>query len=510
MPLESPLPSGAPRSGDDDARLRTITDALPVGIAYVDQDKNYRFANQRFAAAYGLSIEEIVGKHADEFIRRDAMELGDPFFTAAHSGEAVDFTHPARHADGRLLTVRTFLRPDIGADGTVHGFYVWSINITKQKSAEAALLQAQKMDAVGQLASGIAHDFNNLLAIILGNLLPLRDGGTDAALLEDYIEPAIRASEQGAKLTAQLLAIARRQPLRPERVDVEDCVDDLLNLMRRTLPPSIGLSLDRRGSPAPLHIDRAQFETALMNLCLNARDAMPEGGDIRVEIDYPLPEDAGEGEPAGQQVRIVVSDTGSGMDPATAAQIFEPFFTTKGTGKGTGLGLSMVWGFVRQSRGTIDVASAPGAGTRFTIRLPAAPEAPEATRRTDTPAAGRGLILVVDDNHDLRRTVCRQLTRLGYSVLDAECGEEALDLIEGVSELRALISDVVMPGMSGFMLARAAQRLRPDLRIVLMTGYDGADQADREGLALPVLAKPFDPRALVRAIEAGGEADGLD
>lgn len=505
MPLESPLTSRAPRSGDDDARLRTITDALPVGIAYVDQDKYYRFANQRFAAAYGLSVEAIVGKHADEFIWRDAMELGDPFFTAAHSGEAVDFTHPARHADGRLLTVRTFLRPDIGADGTVHGFYVWSINITKQKSAEAALLQAQKMDAVGQLASGIAHDFNNLLAIILGNLLPLRDGDLDAALLEDYIEPAIRASEQGAKLTAQLLAIARRQPLRPERVDVEECVDNLLKLMRRTLPPSIGLSLDRRGSPAPLHIDRAQFETVLMNLCLNARDAMPEGGDIRVEIDYPSAPEAAE---EGRQVRIVVADTGSGMDPATAAQIFEPFFTTKGTGKGTGLGLSMVWGFVRQSRGTIDVESAPGAGTRFTIRLPAAPEAPADTRPAGTPAAGRGLVLVVDDNHDLRQTLCRQLTRLGYSVLDAENGEEALELVEGVTELRALISDVVMPGMSGFMLARSAQRLRPDLRIVLMTGYDGAAQADREGLALPVLAKPFDPRALVRAIEAGGEDNG--
>lgn len=241
-----------------------------------------------------------------------------------------------------------------------------------------------------------------------------------------------------------------------------------------------------------------------MNLCLNARDAMPEGGDIRVEIDYPPPASAEE----DRQARIVVADTGLGMDPATAAQIFEPFFTTKGTGKGTGLGLSMVWGFVRQSRGTIDVESAPGAGTRFTICLPAAPEAPEETRRTDTPAAGRGLVLVVDDNHDLRQTLCRQLTRLGYSVLDAESGEEALDLVEGVGELRALISDVVMPGMSGFMLARTAQRLRPDLRIVLMTGYDGADQADREGLALPVLAKPFDPRALVRAIETGGETNG--
>jgi len=497
MPLESPAtPNVDPPK--DDARLRAITDALPVGIAYVDQDKVYRFANHRFAAAYGLSPEAIIGKHADEFIWRDAMVLGDRFFEEAHSGQAVDFIHPARHADGRNLTVRTFLRPNIAEDGTVLGFYVCSINVTEQKAAEATLLQAQKMDAVGQLASGIAHDFNNLLAIILGNLLPLRDGGVGAQILDECIEPAIRAAEQGAKLTGQLLAIARRQPLRPERLDVEACVADFLKLVRRTLPATVGISLDCRGTPAPLYVDRVQFETSLLNLCLNARDAMPEGGDIRIELDYP-PET-----PEGRFVRIVVADAGAGMDAETAAQVFQPFFTTKGAGKGTGLGLSMVWGFVRQSHGTISVESSPGAGTRFTILLPAAaaeaaPSAAPAPVATD---ACRGLVLVVDDNHELRRTLCRQLVRLGYAVIDAESGEEALALVGSVSELRALVTDVVMPGMSGFALARDAARLRPDLRIVLMTGFDGAAQADREGLALPVLGKPFEPQELIRAIEA--------
>ena len=177
-----------------DERLRVITDALPVGIAYVDQDKIYRFTNDRFAAAYGLTREEIVGKHADEFIWRDAMTLGDPFFEAAHRGHPVDFTHPVRHADGRLLSVRTFLRPDIVADGSVAGFYVCSINVTQQKEAEIAVLQAQKMDAVGQLASGIAHDFNNLLAIMLGNLVPLREVLADEAVVKEYVDPAVRAA----------------------------------------------------------------------------------------------------------------------------------------------------------------------------------------------------------------------------------------------------------------------------------------------------------------------------
>lgn len=498
----------------DDARLRVITDALPVGIAYVDQDKIYRFANQRFAAAYGLSAEEIDGKHADEFIWRDAMVLGDPFFEAAHSGQAVDFIHPARHADGRRLTVRTFLRPDIDAAGAVHGFYVCSINMTQQKEAEAALLQAQKMDAVGQLASGIAHDFNNLLAIILGNLLPLRDGEAgadlrDAGLIEEYVAPAIRAAEQGARLTAQLLAIARRQPLKPERIDVEAAVADFMKLMRRTLPADIGLALDCRGEPAALHVDRAQFETALLNLCLNARDAMPDGGDIRITVDYPpapalVPAPAGK----GRFVRIAVADTGAGMDAATLAQVFQPFFTTKGIGKGTGLGLAMVWGFVRQSNGEIAVESAPGQGARFTILLPAAPEKAAPERPAAAAPAPRGLVLVVDDNHELRHTVRRQLARLGYAVVEAEGGEEALALVESLPELGALVTDVVMPGMSGFRLAREAARLRPGLKIVLMTGFDGANQADREGLSLPVLTKPFEPERLLQAIE--GAPQGLE
>lgn len=500
-------------------RLGVITDALPVGIAYVDQHKIYRFANSRFAAAYGLAPDQILGKHADEFIWRDAMTMGDPFFEAAHHGQAVDFTHPARHADGRLLIVRTFLRPDIGADGEVHGFYVCSINMTQQKEAEAALLQAQKMDAVGQLASGIAHDFNNLLAIILGNLLPLRDGeaGADprnAGVIEEYVAPAIRAAEQGARLTAQLLAIARRQPLKPERIDVEAAVADFMKLMRRTLPADIGLALDCRGTPAALHVDRAQFETGLLNLCLNARDAMPEGGDIRITIDYPpasLPAARGPDgrgpETAERFVRIVVADTGAGMDAETAGQVFQPFFTTKGVGKGTGLGLSMVWGFVRQSLGTIAVDSAPGQGARFTILLPAAAEEVEDSRPAPA-AAPRGLVLVVDDNHELRHTLRRRLARLGYAVVEAEGGEEALALVESLPELRALVTDVVMPGMSGFRLAREAARLRPDLGIVLMTGFDGADQADREGLSLPMLTKPFEPERLLQAIE--GAARGLD
>lgn len=491
-----------PASRRDDTLLRIITDKLPIGIAYVDPDRFYSFANQRFAAAYGLTPESIVGKHAAEFIWQDALELGDPFFEAAYSGKAVDFIHPGRHADGRQLTIRTFLRPDISEDGRVAGFYVCSFNVTREKEAETALLQAQKMDAVGQLASGIAHDFNNLLAVIYGNLVPLRDLVAEPALREEYLEPSIHAVEQGARLTGQLLAIARRQPLRPEAIDVEACVTDMLRLLRRTLRPDISVGMECRGVPPLAHLDRGQFETALLNLCLNARDAMPQGGRIGIEIDYPSPRGGAD------FVGVTISDTGEGISEEALGQIFEPFFTTKGAGQGTGLGLSMVWGFIRQSAGTIAVDSTPGTGSRFMLDLPilapdAAPRQIGAGGAGDMAQAGQGLVLLVDDNHELRRTIRRQLAGAGYSVIEAESGEEALPLVGALDNLRALVSDVVMPGMSGFSLAREAVRLRPELRVILMTGYAEADEAGADGdrAIFPVLNKPFLPDKLICAIE---------
>lgn len=481
----------------EDDRLRVITDALPVGIAYVDQDKHYRFANNRFAMAYGLTTEQIVGKHADEFIWRDAMTLGDPFFEAAHHGHAVDFTHPARHADGRVLTVRTFLRPDFAEDGSVAGFYVCSVNVTKQKEAETALLQAQKMEAFGQLASGVAHDFNNLLAVMLGNLVPLRGIVEDQGVVEEYVEPAIRAAEHGARLTAQLLAVARRQPLQPEPIDVREKIAELLGLLRHTLPASIEVQFECEGDPAPAFLDPTQFEVALLNLCINARDAMPEGGRIRIEVAFP---ERAPG-PARGMIRITVADTGAGMDAATAAQAFEPFFTTKRAGKGTGLGLSMVYGFVRQSHGSVRVESAPGEGARFVIEVPVAAESPRPPAGPAPAGEGHGLVLLVDDNDDLRRIVRRQLSHAGYTVIEASTGEEALELVAAIGDLRAVVSDVIMPGVSGFRMAREATALRPHLRIVLMTGFDGAEDEDRSGMAWPVLRKPFEPEQLVRAIE---------
>ncbi|MCA8881538.1 MAG: response regulator [Rhodobacteraceae bacterium] len=483
----------------DERLLKVITDKLPIGLAYVDPDKIYRFANSRFAAAYGLSPGAIVGMHADDFICTDTMELGDPFFEAAFKGTAVDYVHPVRHQDGRQMVVRTFLRPEISSSGDVLGFFVCSFNVTREKEAEARLLQAQKMDAVGQLASGIAHDFNNLLAVVIGNMAPLREKISDPALLAEYVDPTFHAIEQGVQLTQQLLAVARRQPLHPEPVDAVECVTSFLRLLRRTMRTDISVTT-RFGLHLPaIYLDRAQFEVALLNLCLNARDAMPEGGEIVIALAHPSPE-MGPG-----FVRLTLSDTGHGIPAEIRNQIFEPFFTTKASGKGTGLGLSMIWGFVKQSAGRIDLESEVGVGTTFLLDLPVAPHgetrpeaAPdEASRRLH----GQGLVLVVDDNHTIRRHIGRDLELAGYTVIEAESGEEAVPLVEALDELCVLVSDVAMPGMSGYDLAETAMNGRPDLRIILMTAGEVCDTG-RPACRLPILRKPFPIGDLLKKIES--------
>ncbi|MCA8882895.1 MAG: PAS domain-containing protein [Rhodobacteraceae bacterium] len=498
-----------PGTWRDESLLKVITDNLPIGIAYVGPNRTYRFANQRFAAAYGLTLDSIIGMRAHEFISHDAMEVGDPFFEAAYKGTAVDFIHAARHVDGREMIVRTFLRPDFSAEGEVLGFFVCSFNVTREKEAESNLLQAQKMDAVGQLASGIAHDFNNLLAVVIGNLESLRDKITAPLIREEYLDPSIHAVEQGVQLTKQLLVIARRQPLFPEPLNIKSCLDDFMRLLRRTVRNDITFIVTCPDDLPMVFLDRVQFEVAMLNLCLNARDAMPDGGTIRIEVAYPSPR-LGSG-----YLRLTVADTGIGMSAKLKAQIFEPFFTTKGSNQGTGLGLSMVWGFVQQSSARIDVESEVGVGTSFMLDLPVTTRAQddpaiEDPERTEA-AAKQGLIMVVDDNHALRRSIRRDLAIAGYAVIEAESAEEALPLIEAVEGLQALVSDVVMSGMTGDQLARAAVRIRPDLKVILMTSGDMPENGLEKENRFPILQKPFPNENLLRELEKpADEVPALD
>lgn len=490
-----------------ESRLLLVTDSLPAGIAYWNRDLLCLFANRRFAAAYGFAKAAIVGRPALEVVGEQTLAEMRPHITTVLDGKDVTFEYETADAQGRRTAIRTWLVPEIQEPGGIVGFFILSLDIARQKQAEAAIVQAAKMEAVGQLTSGIAHDFNNLLTVILGNLLPLREQTAEAALAE-FIDPAIEAARKGAELTQRLLSFARRQSLEPRAVDIEERIGTMVRLLRRSLPSHIEIVIATRGRPYAALVDPHQLENALLNLALNARDAMPRGGRLTFETTFVhLDTDAAAslGIAPGGYVQIVVADSGTGMDAATRARVFEPFFTTKAVGDGSGLGLSMVYGFVRQSHGAVQIDSAPGEGTRVVILLPQADEsdamdgaAPASAFR----ALPEDLVLLVEDDERVRAVIRRQLTDLGFRLVEAAAADEALALLQRIEDFTLLVSDVVMPGsMSGIDLGHAAHQLRPRLGIVLITGYAGRDRSRQfDRCPFPVLRKPFDRAQLIEAL----------
>jgi CheY-like chemotaxis protein len=367
------------------------------------------------------------------------------------------------------------------------------------------------MDAVGQLTGGLAHDFNNLLGIIIGNLDMLRDRWADDMDSDELAADALDAALRGAELARQMLAFARRQPLRPERCDINRAIVDIVRLLRRTLGEDIMIDLQLTQGLWPALVDRLQFETAVTNLATNARDAMPGGGELtiatrntRLDEDYA----AAHAELApGDYVSIEVRDTGTGIPPELLDRIFEPFFTTKETGRGTGLGLSMVFGFLKQSGGHINAYSEMGEGTVFRLYLPAVRDA--ATSDDGETAAlpparpGRNeTVLVVEDSAGLRKTLIRQLAAAGYRVLEADSAAAALVTIDGGAPIDLLLTDIVMPGgMNGHDLAAAALLRRPGLRTLLTSGFP---EMANGGADVPsgarVLRKPYRRDEMLRLV----------
>jgi len=375
------------------------------------------------------------------------------------------------------------------------------------ESAQANLVQAQKMEAVGQLTGGIAHDFNNMLAIVIGNLdvakRRLAQGRSD---LGRQIDSAMEGAQRAAALTQRLLVFARRQPLEPAVVDLNRLLGDLSELLRRTLGERVRIEAATAPELWPVCVDEAQMESAVINLAINARDAMPGGGTLSIataNVEVPVEE---EGLAAGDYVLVTVADSGAGMAPDVAARAVEPFFTTKEVGRGTGLGLSQVYGFVRQSGGHVAIDSAVGAGTTVRLYLP----------RHDGPAAAAGrapaaetvprgspgeVVLVVEDEEQVLRTTVAALTELGYGVREARNGLEALAVLASDPAVTLLFTDVVMPGLDGRDLAERALRQRPDLKVLYTTGY--APETGPGGLAddhPAMLRKPFGFAALAHKL----------
>ncbi len=382
------------------------------------------------------------------------------------------------------------------------------------RRAEDALRQAQKMEAVGQLTGGIAHDFNNLLTGITGalELLQRRVGEGRYGEIGRFASVATTSANRAAALTQRLLAFARRQPLDPKPVAANRLVADMEDLLRRTLGPGIALELVLSGGLWGTLCDPNQLESALLNLAINARDAMPEGGRLTIETANAHLDDAyalaqGFEVRAGQYVSISVTDTGVGMDPVVAARIFEPFFTTKPIGQGTGLGLSMLYGFVKQSDGHVRVHSEPGCGTTMRLYLPRYAGVALVEGETNAPAtpAGAGeTVLVVDDEDAVRMLVAEALTDMGYVALEAADGPAGLGILRSVAKVDLLVTDVGLPGLNGRQLADAARVLRPGLRVLFITGYAG-NAAIGNGVldeGMEILTKPFALEALAAKLRA--------
>jgi signal transduction histidine kinase len=369
--------------------------------------------------------------------------------------------------------------------------------------AEEQVRQLQKLESIGQLTGGVAHDFNNLLTVVLGNLDLLRKRLPADPVIDRLIDGALQGAQRGAALTQRLLTFARRQALEPKPTDLVELVRGMDDLLRRSIGPSVAIEFDLpAGLPSAL-ADHNQIELALLNLAVNARDAMPDGGTLTVSLSQEgVP--AGDSLAAGSYVRLCVSDSGCGMDAETLSRAIEPFFSTKEVGKGTGLGLSMIHGLALQLKGSLRLYSEWGRGTRAELWLPVAAgrtaaSAPQGS--TEAIAGARRLtLLFVDDDTLISLSTVALLEDLGHEVIEAASGQEALDVLESGKPVDLMITDYAMPGMTGLQLAEAARRLRPALPILLATGY--ADLPAKTKLVLPRLAKPYQQKQLAERITA--------
>ena len=369
------------------------------------------------------------------------------------------------------------------------------------------LLESQKMESIGQLTGGVAHDFNNLLAVILGSLALLKKRLPDDPRTSRLLEGAIQGAERGATLTKRLLAFARRQELNIEAVEVQKLITNMLDFLRQSVGSSITIDLDIVPEVHPVKIDANQLELALINLAVNARDAMPRGGLLTITCRNGSAEDSNRFPgtvPGVDYVRISVADNGEGMSEATLAKAMEPFFTTKGIGKGTGLGLSMVHGLTAQSGGTVEIASQLGKGTVVTLWLPRArqedvPHAISTQMAPTTEIASRKLrVLLVDDDSLVRMNTAYVLMDLGHSVLEAPSAARALQFLDSDSQFDVVVTDYAMPGMNGLDLGMKIKLMKPKLPIILATGY--AELSPDAVIEFPRLAKPYTQEALADAL----------
>ena len=510
-PVAAPAPAPKPQPASQaSAAVPSLFRDAPVGVALADENGKIFEANRAFADFFdlpGAGTSRILGDLVEP---RDKEALADLLAKGSEASTGPIELRPANQPD-RMAEL--YANPF--ASGDIRFVLLYLVDVSEQKALELKFAQSQKMQAVGQLAGGVAHDFNNLLTVIIGNseFLLMRHQAGDPSFKEinEVHQNALRA----AQLVGQLLAFSRKQTLQPRVLALGDVISELSHMLRRLLREGVDLRLENQTGLWPVNADEAQLSNAIINLVVNARDAMPRNGTVTITTsNVTTLEPASLGTavmPPGEYVRIEVADTGTGIAQEHLTKIFDPFFTTKAVGQGTGLGLATVYGIVKQTGGFIMVDSEVGKGTAFRIYLPRhhvdvnAPAAEDTQQTAPTPdVTGQDTILLVEDEEAVRSFAARALRMRGYQVLEADGGEEALAIVQNQTQtIHLLITDVVMPNMDGPTLVRAVRRLRPDMKIMFMSGY--AEEAfrrnDEKAEDLHFLPKPFGLKQLAAKVK---------
>jgi PAS domain S-box-containing protein len=484
-----------------------LLDSIGDGIVGLDRELRVVLANPAAATLFGLGADEMAGQPFASLVGE-----GDPTSDPCQVREAMADGRVHRAGDDEFLprggkpTAVEFVTTPIVDAKRIVGAVVALRDVGDRRRLEDQLRQAQKMEAVGQLAGGVAHDFNNLLTAIITCARMVQESLPPNHPAQPDVGEILASGDRAAQLTRQLLAFARRQRLAPRSLDLRHVLSGLERMLRRVLGESIELSVALPEAPVVVHADPGQIEMVVLNLAVNARDAMPGGGRLTISLATvdaaSIPRLEGEVLPDGPLAAITVHDTGSGMDGATQERIFEPFFTTKPSGKGTGLGLATVYGIVRQSGGGIRVRSAPGEGTDFRVFLPlhGGPVSVDAA----VPAAASGgseRILVLEDDEVLRTLVCRALGNGGYRVVEAARPSAAVARL-AKGEVELLVTDLVLPEENGWVLYRRLRQSYPTLRVVIMSGFAATPDPTLTSLPaeVPFLAKPFAPHDLLAKV----------
>ncbi|MBS9478426.1 PAS domain S-box protein [Ancylobacter sp. VKM B-3255] len=506
-------------SREGEERYRNLYRRTPLPLHSLGADGRIEQVSDRWLDLLGYSREEVIGRPLTDFMTADSARQRneDHWPRLIGTGELREAEYQLITKEGRRIDCVLSAVVERDGQGNLVKTLCGLIDITDRRQAEEALRQAQKLEAVGQLTGGIAHDFNNLLAVVMGNLELVRKRAPDEPRLQRLIDNTLQAAQRGAALTQRMLAFARRQDLKPEPVDVPELVMGMADLLRRSIGPSVRIETRFPLGLPRARVDANQLELALLNLAVNARDAMPDGGSIIISaheetLVAPEGEETVGGLKPGRYFALALADTGSGMDEATLAHAAEPFFTTKGVGKGTGLGLAMVHGLAAQSGGKLVLASQPGEGTTATIYLPIVEAPAEAAAQEPSipletlpalplpiePHDGAVRVLVVDDDPLVLSATAAMLEDLDFAVTEASSGTEALRFLESGAGVDVVLTDQAMPGMTGVQLAAIILDRWPSLPVILGTGYAELPAEARPDMVR--LGKPFSRDMLQRAI----------